>query len=424
MLTFGIVLGAGSFSSAQSVTQTQDLDTFFLPFSEAAQSVTIDLADYFSLEGYEGGTLVEMLSTLGTIHIELYDSDAPGTVENFLNYVNSDRYVDSIIHRSISGFVIQGGGFTFDGQSEIPQGIPLDSPISNEFTPENSNLRGTLSMAKLSNNPDSATSQFFINLADNSENLDNQNGGFTVFAEVVGQGLTTVDRIARVARWDFSEFFGPAFRDLPLIDYSLEEELGLSFFVRFLDVSAVNLFQSAESSGLLETQIQSISASPPATASLDGSLLQLEIPAGQTGRMQVTLDVRENGYEETNFLETELEISIGGLIADYEGNALWKLSTWFGEYYQQEDNWIYHSSLGWMFLNVIDAQGGVLLYTPLGWLWTREDIFPYFWKPGPRTEPGNWLYWAQETAAPAYFYDFAANSGADAWVVFESAGDI
>jgi peptidyl-prolyl cis-trans isomerase A (cyclophilin A) len=156
-------------------------------------------------------TIVEFQTVIGTFEVNLYDNATPATVANFLDYVNSGAYNNSIIHRSVPGFVIQGGGFTYD------MGLPLDSvptnaPVVNE--PEFANVRGTIAMAKLAGDPDSATSQWFINLADNTANLDGQNGGFTVFGEVTS-GMDVVDDIAALPRFDF----GGATSELPLQNY-------------------------------------------------------------------------------------------------------------------------------------------------------------------------------------------------------------
>lgn len=147
----------------------------------------------------------------GNIEIELLTEDAPNTVANFLNYIESGKYTKSFIHRSIPGFVIQGGGFTFDGSN--PAGIIPFASVENEFNV--SNTRGTVAMAKLSNQPDSATSQWFINLADNSEILDGQNGGFTVFARVIGNGMEVADAISQLEIIDAEG----SFTDLPVINY-------------------------------------------------------------------------------------------------------------------------------------------------------------------------------------------------------------
>ena len=148
---------------------------------------------------------------LGNIEIELLKDDAPKTVANFLRYVDSGKYTKSFIHRSIPGFVIQGGGYTFNGSN--PVGIIPYEEIVNEF--KISNTRGTVAMAKKPGQPDSATSQWFINLADNSASLDSDNGGYTVFARVIGNGMAVVDAISQ---WPTIDAQG-AFTDLPVINY-------------------------------------------------------------------------------------------------------------------------------------------------------------------------------------------------------------
>ena len=157
-------------------------------------------------------TIVEVETDLGTVEINLYDNATPATVTNFLNYVNNGAFTDSIIHRSVPGFVIQGGGFVTDINAQLSD-ITSNSAVANE--PVYSNVRGTIAMAKLGGDPNSATNQWFINLANNAANLDGQNGGFTAFGEVTA-GMDVVDAIAGLPRYDF----GSAFTDLPLQNYS------------------------------------------------------------------------------------------------------------------------------------------------------------------------------------------------------------
>ena len=154
---------------------------------------------------------VRMQTVLGNIDIELFDTAAPLTVTNFMNYVNSGAYNNSFIHRSMPGFVIQGGGYTWDNTGV--KAITQNTPVMNEFSSSRSNLRGTIAMAKLGSGPDTATSQWFFNLADNSANLDFQNGGFTVFGQVIGNGMQIVDGIAALQRVNANG----AFSELPII---------------------------------------------------------------------------------------------------------------------------------------------------------------------------------------------------------------
>lgn len=130
----------------------------------------------------------------GNINVNLFDKETPLTVANFYSYANAGDYNNSIFHRLAAGFVLQGGGFKYDATAKSITAIdkrPTDDPgIDNEFPTSaedsRSNLSGTIAMAKLGGDPNSATNQFFFNLANNSSNLDNQNGGFTVFGQLVG----------------------------------------------------------------------------------------------------------------------------------------------------------------------------------------------------------------------------------------------
>ncbi|WP_304906205.1 peptidylprolyl isomerase [Nitrosomonas sp.] len=153
----------------------------------------------FSLSTITQANPVACFNTnMGQFCIELFETQTPITSANFLNYIDSEAYKNGIFHRSVPGFVIQGGGFKIvDGTDEktLAQ-VNTFPPITNEF--KISNTRGTVAMAKLSGNPNSATSQWFVNLADNSLNLDNQNGGFTVFGRVIFDGMKIFDAIEKL----------------------------------------------------------------------------------------------------------------------------------------------------------------------------------------------------------------------------------
>ncbi len=137
--------------------------------------------------------MIKMTTSLGDIEIELYPDAAPTTVKNFVDYVESGHFDGLIFHRVIPGFMIQGGGFTPDMKQRSTH-----SPIENEADNGLKNLVGTLSMAR-TNDPASATSQFFINLVDNAF-LDftaktAQGWGYAVFAKV-SKGMDVVEQIA------------------------------------------------------------------------------------------------------------------------------------------------------------------------------------------------------------------------------------
>lgn len=144
-----------------------------------------------------GGTFVQCTTGVGTLVFELYDAEKPVTVANFLTYVRSGVYTNMFSHRLIPGFVMQAGGFTVTNLA-LPEPdfarVANFGKITNEYNvgPKRSNIKGSIAMAKLPGDPNSASSEWFINLADNSGNLDNQNGGFTVFGHVVG-GLEVME---------------------------------------------------------------------------------------------------------------------------------------------------------------------------------------------------------------------------------------
>ena len=130
-------------------------------------------------------------TALGVVDVELFDSDKPETVGNFLLYVRSGAYSNSFLHRCVPGFVVQGGGFSVaDPRStnrfSTFEELPNYGRLTNEYFvgPQQGNTFGTLAMAKVGGDPNSATSQWFFNLA-NNPNLDAQNGGFTVFGRVL-----------------------------------------------------------------------------------------------------------------------------------------------------------------------------------------------------------------------------------------------
>lgn len=197
------------------------------------------------------------------LFLRLFDGAAPNTVQNFLNYskgatLNGGSYTNTFMHRNATTspgatkFVLQGGSYSYDSNNgafeydivnDLYTGglerITTDPALINEFNL--SNTRGTLAMAKIGERfedgngnqcfeagpdctlvdgtgPDTATSGWFVNLNDNSANLDNQNGGFTVFGEVINDGMTLIDQISNLFTWQFASIH-PDFSDLPLVDY-------------------------------------------------------------------------------------------------------------------------------------------------------------------------------------------------------------
>jgi len=141
---------------------------------------------------------VEFDTTAGKIRVELFPDAAPKTVANFLDYVKAKHYDGTQFHRVIAGFMIQGGGFTPDFmQKPTKPSIAIESEASSKAGL--ANVPGTIAMAR-TGDPNSATAQFFINVADNKflnfRSPDPQGYGYTVFGKVV-EGMEVVDRIAK-----------------------------------------------------------------------------------------------------------------------------------------------------------------------------------------------------------------------------------
>jgi cyclophilin family peptidyl-prolyl cis-trans isomerase len=141
---------------------------------------------------------VRLKTNQGDIVLELNAEKAPITVENFLGYVKKKHYDGTVFHRVIDGFMIQGGGFALSDGKVLEK--PTGKGIKNEGQNGLKNDRGTIAMAR-TNDPDSASAQFFINVADNAGLNYPSNGGYAVFGKVV-EGMDVVDKIKGVATAD------------------------------------------------------------------------------------------------------------------------------------------------------------------------------------------------------------------------------
>jgi len=138
------------------------------------------------------GPVVVLETSMGRIRIGLYDDKSPVSTENFLKYVRKGHYNGTLFHRVMPNFMIQGGGMTQDMSEK-----PTDPPIRNEARNGLRNSRGTVAMAR-TNDPNSATAQFFINLKDNAFlDFGIRGMGYAVFGEVI-EGMAVVDKIAAV----------------------------------------------------------------------------------------------------------------------------------------------------------------------------------------------------------------------------------
>jgi cyclophilin family peptidyl-prolyl cis-trans isomerase len=251
--TFGLVAFAFT-AVAQNVPPISSQIANFTEYA-GAPARTIDLATVFS--DPDVSNAVRMTTVLGNIDIALFGQQKPVTVTNFLKYVDQGRYflfdpttnqtASSFIHRSVPGFVLQGGGFIATVDPDVSKNPNKDNvkptqvlsfgAIQNE--PGISNKRGTIAMAKVSGDPNSATSEWFINLADNGgapNNLDTQNGGFTVFGKVVNNTMTVVDSIVAVPRINA----GVPFDSLPVRNYTSPNPIKIQNLVLVPGISQIS----------------------------------------------------------------------------------------------------------------------------------------------------------------------------------------
>jgi cyclophilin family peptidyl-prolyl cis-trans isomerase len=185
-----------------------------------SQAEAIDLLNVFNDPDTESTVLIE--TSLGNVPVTLFDTAAPATAANFKAYMDDGDWDGSIVHRAIPGFIVQAGGYAL-GENDAFVSIQDDPPVINEYSDSRPNACGTLSMAKIGGQPDSATNEWFVNLADNAQNLDFQNGGFTSFARVLGNGMEILEAITGLPRGNYAvtvDGIDRTFNDWPLLQTS------------------------------------------------------------------------------------------------------------------------------------------------------------------------------------------------------------
>ena len=261
----------------------------------------INLKKTFKLSGVTG-TIVRLATAFGgmdmTTDLELYDSVAPLNVANFLSYVNSGEYNKTFIARVAPGFVLQAGGYYVDSSNQIDH-VAQNAAVAGEHTL--SNTRGTVALA-LSTGPDSGTSEWFINLADNTGLDDTSDGGpFTVFARVIEGGMDNVDAIAALPVYDFSTAFNnnPAFASLPLYDYDSTTGLSLSNLVDLNDAVVIPLIPDTPGADAALTLKAKSNNTALVTATITGKKLKLAYVPGKTGTAKIKVLAKDSAGTQT-----------------------------------------------------------------------------------------------------------------------------
>ena len=252
------------------------------------------------------------------IYIEL-TSNTPLTNANFLSYVDSNAYDNTFFHRSVNNFVLQGGGFS---APTVPADQPLSDPLPITTTgtvqnePGNPNVRGTIAMAKLGGDPDSATSQFFFNISDNNLDslgnpggfLDSDNGGYTVFGEVLGSGMTAIDLMNNALTYDASAYYANTGLDeLPLYNRNDDN------IVQPNDFLVIENADEVTESDLM-TYVVSSSDAAKLTASFDGNG-DLVLTPNASASGSVTVTVTATSKLDNSTASDTFSVQLGGPVA-------------------------------------------------------------------------------------------------------------
>lgn len=267
-------------------------------------------------------TNVSMCTDVGRVVIELFDEDAPQHVANFLEYTDRGFYGGTVFHRVIEGFVVQGGGFDTELRGKRPSGT-----VPNESRNGHDNERGTVAAARTSD-PDSASSQFFVNLSDNSGlNATRREPGYTVFGQII-EGMEVIDAIASLPTGSSGVFAS----DVP------EPLIGINSVTR-LDEELLSGTPYEERRGLIRTEIdEALAANDQASAFdwinqmriacglLDPDLLISEYQAAMAISNDTAALAAMEEYlrvaEETHEAYTELLEAYTALAADPEENRV------------------------------------------------------------------------------------------------------
>ena len=273
-------------------------------------TTTVDMADYLSVYRFDIGIY-------GVADVMMFENRTPLTADNFANYADRGAYDGSFMHRSIdvagSGIgVVQGGGFAFGDPQ--PVAIPSDPPILNE--PGISNAQGTIALAK-SNGPNTGTNQWYFNTADNTalDSLAN-NGGYTVFGEVLYDGMDVIGRdgegtgIASLPTYDY----GGPFSDLPFREG----------FVPGPDVTESDLVMLDSVSQVTGQTYEVVSSSNPGLviAETIGDQLVMEVTEGMAGESNVTVRVTDGGQSFDAVLKVRVAVSAAMMEANWGQTGL------------------------------------------------------------------------------------------------------
>jgi cyclophilin family peptidyl-prolyl cis-trans isomerase len=294
-------LFAGVFVRAQSTVPTVSQSIPGQSLSPGAAAKTIDVSSYFSVPGVTG-QIVQFDTVFGKFNVELRADAAPKQVANFLGYVQRGDYRKTFIHRSATFdgaaiSIIQGGGYTFNLASGTSGAavVAKQAPVPLEYNLPNE--RGTLAAARTSD-INSATSEWFFNVRDNTSILGPaNNGGYTVFARVLGSGMSVVDVIAALPRVNA----GTPFTELPVRDYAVGSNADIleSNLAMVSAVTPASLFSTGSGAAVVTFTVQNSASDVVATAMNGSSLTLTPLKAGSATITVRATDTNGNTADNT-----------------------------------------------------------------------------------------------------------------------------
>lgn len=301
-----ILISAASLRAQSSVpTLVQPVPAQTIALGGAG--VTLDLRQHLAVPGVVGRQFAQFETIVGRINVELRDDVAPRHVANFLAYIQASAYTNTFLHRAASFdggavSIVQGGGYAFRVPFEVYT-ITKQAPVALEYNL--ANARGTLAAAR-TNDINSATSEWYFNVRDNSTILNQSNGGgYTVFGRVLGTGMTVVDAMAALPRVNA----GAPFNELPVRNFS-GGNVGEANLVTITAVRQISLYPTGDSPAIVQYGNVESSAPNVATAGVSGSNLVIT-PVGP-GTTTVTVRAADT---HGNSAQATVAVTVTGVAA-------------------------------------------------------------------------------------------------------------
>lgn len=354
---------------------------------EVSDRTTVDLGGLFA-----PNPVVVFSTTLGYIPIELLATDAPVSVANFLRYLEAGDYDGTIFHRSFPPLrIVQGGGYrilTADAATQVNydhiRHIPTHAPIRLEYGLPNT--YGTLAMAR-TNELDSATSEWFFNVQDNTNTLGPaNNGGYAVFGRVIDpDGLAVMAALESIDNYNGADVYGAAFANLPL--RSFDVSAGLPNRTHFLVLEqAYRLPEySNPAAGVWSGAVTLALENPQPSllhARIEGSQLVLESAAGvnEVIKLEVAAQHRSSATASATVM-----VVLGQPSAQkryfpesYLLDNGWTWIPWMTFIYADFFPWIFTNEAGWLYGAGEGMEDSYWFWKPeQGWLWTNPAFYPY-----------------------------------------------